>query len=387
MSSPATVAALSRLTMLVQRSDKDSVAVAADVSAAVTPRGLAVGGVVRLGRKSPADNAAWLQATSPAPIKIADPEAWTRDDQHRELDKARSAAWPHLSMPLGTPSSADETAWLTEVGQAQIRCGATVLLSPGLWISTLPDLDNEMRLAVRLATLFPDHVVFLNLALNTKWLTVPAWTQTLTSRFPQVAVDGVYLRSQLPSYSQSYTEPRRGGATGYLAGLRAVCQAAATHAVRLWLPNSGLTGWAMCAVGASGAGAGTSWGQRVWLMPGGGPRGIGRYCEERLLHTVRSDMHARLARLPGYVNCRCAHCAALFAGRLWDYELAGLHYLGVVRRAMTSLATQPAATRKAFARAQVDACAAELQRLDTIDPAALSGNRPQHLPLWQAILV
>ena len=110
MTSPATRSVLSRLTMLVQRSDKDSRAVAADVSAAVTAGGLAVGGVVRLGRKTPADNASWLLATRPAPIRIADPESWTRDDQHSELDKALSKAWPHLSMPFGAAGSSVETA-------------------------------------------------------------------------------------------------------------------------------------------------------------------------------------------------------------------------------------------------------------------------------------
>lgn len=243
-----------------------------------------------------------------------------------------------------------------------------------------------MRIAVHLATLFTDFPVLVNLALDKKWLTDPAWTARLTARFSRVAVDGLYLRAQLPSYSESYTEPRRGGANGYLAGMCAVSQAAQANELLLWLPNSGLTGWAMCAVGASGAGTGTSWGQRVWLTPGGGPQGLGRYCEESLLHTVREDMHARLARLHGYVRCRCAHCTALFAGRGWDYELAGRHYLGVVRRAMTDLAARPGPSRRLFARAVVDDCVAEQQRLELLMPAVLSGNRAQHLPLWQTFL-
>lgn len=373
------------MTLLIQRSDKDSSAVARDLSAASARGPLTIGSVVRLGRKSPASNARWLANSRPAPVRIADPECWTRADQHSELTQA-SAKWPHLIMPRGRPNTPEEKRWLVEVGQAQAQAGATVLLSPGLWTVRRGNLDHELRLAAALAGLFPEYPVLVNWALHYDWLTTPAKVKIIISRLANVPAQGVYLRAQLPTYSPSYTEPRRGRANGYLAGLSAVSAAAAESGVLLWLPNSGLTGWAMCAVGARGAGTGTSWGQRVWLKPTGARRGAGRYCEETLLHTVRADMHTALAALAGYTQCRCQHCRLLFAQTAWDYELAGRHYLGVVGRAMRGLAAQPPAGRKAWAKHLVDTAIAEQQRLEALDPVVLSGNRPQHLKLWQAIL-
>ena len=324
--------------MLVQRSARDTTATAAQLTVLAgqpSVSTLQYGGVARLGRDVPAAVTAWLAAVG-AHMKVADPECWTRSDQHNEVSSNFVSYFPHLTLPLGTAGSTDRGAWLDAVVKAQTGVGATVILTPGLWVGPGGRVTEETALVAPILARAGDMPVWLNVALHHSHIINSGARAQLIADLLSAGIgqsgqpEAVYMRAQLPSYSPSYTEPRR---KGFPEGLADVVRALAEAGVPAILPNSGVTGWVMMGLGARGLGTGVSWAQRAWLEPGGGPLGQGRYFEADMLHTVPAVAHLAIQRSARTAPCACQWCGPLWnAGPVtmptpWDYELAGQHYL------------------------------------------------------------
>lgn len=381
--------------MLIQRSSRDTTATAALVRALAHIPNVApvqYGVVVRLGRDHPSVIRQWLAAAGSA-LKIADPECWTRPEEHAETSSTYVAHYPHLHLLRGATGSAEEHAWLNAVYAVQANAGATVILTPGLWIGLNDSVQRELTLVNKFVTRVPGEPVWLNVAVHHSHVIDPAARQTLISDLLGADVgkpgrpEAVYLRAQLPSYAPSYTEPRR---TLFPEGLIEVVNALAEAGVPVILPNTGLTGWLMLAFGAQGFGGGVGWAQRAWLEPGGGRQGPGRYFHPDLLHSTTAVTHLALQRqLPSMVACPCRWCQALWTAgpqampSVWDYELGGQHYLQHVAQLTARL---PVGDPKKHMLGLVAAAATRAAAIKALTPNPLAGVMPTHLKIWDRLL-
>jgi len=380
--------------MLVQRSAKDTTATAAQVPVmAAQPAAAPVqfGAVARLGRDTPAGIRTWLAAAGPN-LKIADPESWTRVDQHRELNSNYSAQYPHLNVPRGTSGSMDEAIWLDAVVLAQTAANADVVLTPGLWTPSGGRVVDEIALMGGIVARAGDRPVWLNIALDPEHVLDAAARAVLISDLLNAGigddsgVEAVYLRTQIPGYSPSYTEPRWKDIQDHIAE---IVSRLAEGGVPVILPNLGLTGMVMTGFGARGFGTGTSFGQRVWLRPARARQGVGRYLEPDMLHTVTAVSHLAIQAVAPTPPCTCAHCGALWsAGRAtlpanWSFELAGLHYLGHVAGFTRSL---PAGSPRSHLLGVVSAATARANTVKALTPNPMARMNPTHLGIWDRLL-
>jgi hypothetical protein len=380
--------------LLIQRSAKDTPAVASWAArmAAGDTRLSGVGTVIRLGRESTQQVAAWMGTASSMGVRIADPEAWTRYDQLAEVHSVNGPSWAHLTMPMGQPGTPQRALWIRQTADAQVAAGASVLLSPGSFITGPAGVVAEVSDAAGIASTYPRRPLLLNLPMDKSIIIDPVARATMLARMLPLVVgndtlDGIFVRVRVPSYSPSYTEPRR---TGLLEGLADFVSTLARAGVRVILPNLGVTGWMLTGFGAAGFGAGTSWSQRAWLEPGGGPQGVGRMYEPQLLHTVPATVHQQLVGMPGFRRCRCRHCLAHWATTPptalplpWDFELAGLHYLEGLVNEFRAL---PTTGVKAHVHQRVLAADALATSIGGKGGQPLHSIRPTHLPTWDRLL-
>ncbi len=381
--------------MLVQRSSQDTTATAAQVKTLSRVRSVApvqFGVVARLGRDHPSDIRAWMAASGGA-LKIADPESWTRGDEHAETSSTHVSRYPHLRLPQGAHGSAEQRAWLDAVYAVQANAGATVILTPGLWVGPTGTVQRELALVSEMIARVTGEPVWLNVAVHHSHVIDPIARQALIAELLSAGIgqegrpEAVYLRAQLPSYAPSYTEPRR---KLFPEGMVDLVASLSDAGVPVVLPNLGLTGWLMLGFGAQGFGAGVGWAQRAWLEPGGGRPGPGRYFHPDLLHSTTAVTYLALQRqLPSGSQCACRWCRSLWAkGRrampdVWDYELGGQHYL---QRLAQLTANLPAADLRPHMLGLVTAAAARAAVIKRLASNPLAGVMPTHLKIWDRLL-
>ncbi|VXC36769.1 hypothetical protein [Nocardioides sp. AX2bis] len=348
----------------------------------------AVGVATRLPVQTPTAARKFLNSVSTATLRFADPEIHTLPGPNiaphsRHLRFATRYNYASAAMPA-TPNS----TWVREVLDAQHDAGANVLLSASGWVGSAQSAQ-QLATAISFVTatraeLGSDDPMFVNLTLDTAWLT----DATLRARLLQEIVESPeplwWLRVMWPPIRPNpYSQLT---ATTLLNAYRELAQVASDEGKVLFLPNSGLTGWYATALGASGFSTGMSSTERAYLNQpppsgGGGNPPRERVFERNVLHTILRTDQPPLTRQAGYQACGCAYCQQLANGP-WQQKVEQLHYL---LNGAELTATLGRTGRRAAGHARV-------QQADTFN-RALSGaatltgeSEPKHLTEWEALL-
>lgn len=348
----------------------------------------AVAVATRLPVQAPSAARDFLDSVPTATLRIADPEIHTlpgpaQAPHSKHLKNAAKYRYGAAPVPA-TPT----TGWVRDVLDAQHEAGANVFLSASGWVGTA---QSRQRLATAMSfvdatrtELGADDPMFVNLTLDSAWLL----NANLRGQLLQEIVESPevlwWLRVMWP--------PLRPNPYAQLAdavlleGYAELAQVAIDEHKVVFLPNSGLAGWVVTALGASGFSTGMSGPERAYLnqppQEGGGagtPRQ--RYFEKTLLHTILRADQGSLIRQAGYQKCGCAYCQQLASGP-WRKDQEQLHYLHNVAELTAALGRTG---RKVAARTRVQHAATFHHALT--GAASLTGESdPRHLGTWTTLL-
>ncbi|MFD7160034.1 hypothetical protein ACFV9C_35970 [Kribbella sp. NPDC059898] len=361
---------------------------------------LQLGTIAPMPRMSPTSIEAYFDRMSTAPVRIADPECFARDDSFGSSLAAQRDGKPyvgstskHWSYFTDVQKNGHTETWVRDVLDAQRSCGATVLLTPGLWgdpatakyaIATMRQHAEWSRRA-----LDADEKLAVNVTIPASWLTTGALRDRLLDEIVDMDEQVFYLRVRWPLLGQPYGQLiDRTILDGYLE-LAAVFD---DNDKVLILPNTGLTGWVGAACGAHGFSTGIGSGERAFadtrvikINTKPRPAPTRRVFAHSLLHVVDVTTAEQVDSLTAD-RCHCRFCRAqrrLPAGQ-WDKALAGAHYLRRVGDMTAGIATNPRGRRVAARRATRDA------RRIVGDVSArlplVGANEPKHLELWADLL-
>ncbi|MFD9612615.1 hypothetical protein ACFWWS_24955 [Streptomyces sp. NPDC059083] len=357
---------------------------------------LNLGVAVPLPRTRPAGVANFFRDTQVAPIQIADPECFARHDSYGPVlmeqregqpyaGPSTSKHWEYFSEELPAGWTAD---WVIKVIRAQREVGATVLLTPGVWMDA-SDRVNSLRLMRESASWARREVhqhenLAVNITISHAWLSTPVLRDALLAELLDMDEDIFYVRVRWPLLSQPYGQLI---SPDILDGYMELSDVCAENDKFLILPNTGLTGWVSLAWGASGFSTGIGSGERSFAdtkvikikRTGPRPAPTNRTFRQGLLHVVDVTTDERLSALPGQSSCGCPFCRAQPRGS-WDKAQAGAHYLSAVAEL-----TAQAATHARGVRTGARALVREANQLlsDATNLVPLTGaNDPKHLDLW-----
>ncbi|MEV5650504.1 hypothetical protein AB0L57_19825 [Nocardia sp. NPDC052254] len=346
---------------------------------AETASDTSLGVSVRLPQAKPTAHAKWFDECAAAAVKIADPACYL-------LDPAIVRVKPISERQKGyAPYLADPPPSVTEVLDAQREAGANLLLSSGRALdpsegqSALDVVFTEATAA--LASLSGNERLALNLTLPSQWLTRPTARNLLLDQLMEFShFDLLYVRVQLPAGLSPFQQPID---PDLLEGYRKLACFAADEERTLLLPQTGLTGWLLLGLGATGFGAGPYGSSHAFREEKAQPRGgniqeVERYFEPALLHAVERSVHDVLSEDPTYVLCDCPYCPTLHEGA-WTQRGAKLHQLHWLGRLAADVMSGRSPISKVRRRVHAAQTAA--------NSALLSGqNIPRHLQAWDPLL-
>ena len=383
---------------LVQRSHQHSSVIPAALNYIIAQHGehLNTGVVLPIPRTRPAVASAFFRGTAAAPIQIADPECFARLDSYgtvlMEQKEGRpfagpslSGNWPYFTEVLPAGWTED---WVRRVLQTQRDLGATLLLTPGVWMDA-SDRTNSLRVmreGVSWArnSLSTHENLAVNITLSHSWLSTPMLRDALLSELLDMDEDILYIRVRWPLLAQPYGQLI---SPDILAGYVELSEVCAENDKFLILPNAGLTGWVSLAWGASGFSTGIGAGERSFSdtkvikikRTGPRPAPTNRTFRQQLLHVVDVTTDERLSLLSRQQPCGCPFCRAQPRG-LWDKAQAGAHYLSSVA-SITAESTSHSRGARTGTRALVrNACQL---LLDAANLVPMTGaNDPKHLDIW-----
>ncbi|CAG7640519.1 hypothetical protein SIM91_04025 [Rhodococcus opacus] len=362
---------------------------------------LHLGVIAPMPRMRPPALRTFLDGMSAAPLRIADPEAFARDDSfgptltaQREkpyVGPSTASYWSYFTDPQ---AGGHTEAWVGEVLDAQRDAGATVLLTPGLWADpATPDASlaimRQHAVWARDALKPAEHLA-VNATIPASWLTTPSLRNRLLDEVIDMDDEVFYLRVRWPLLGQAYGQLLD---EAILDGYAEVANVFEENDKVLILPNSGMTGWVALALGAHGFSTGIGSGERAFAdtrvirikRTGPRPAPTRRTFSTSILHVTDEDT-AQLLDALGPGNCRCRFCRTqrrLPAGQ-WEKSLAGAHYLRRVAD-LTADISRHSRGRRVAARSVVRNARTFVTSSSTSVP--LSGtNDPKHLPLWAGLL-
>jgi len=349
---------------------------------------LGLGTAVRMSTLPPDLAAKYMGKHKSVPLRLVDPELHnvpetTFEDAER---KAAAEKWA----PLGALPSKPNTAWVKSVLQAQRDAGATVLLSASGWVHDVkPDkmLRQQMEFVAESRQHARDEYMLVNLTLDHRWLTEASLRALLFEEIVERTERHWYLRFYWPLIATRYGQLLD---PAVLQGYRELAALCKDEGKVLFLPNSGLTGWVASALGASGFSTGQSWPEQAFARQRviAGRKGqqppprVPRFFEPTVLHTTEFVEHDRLSTFSGHVLEADPFALELGANG-YNAEVASLHYLMAAGELQATLHT---ADPRGVARKEVRRANRFVDGLGRSDRPA-GANRPQHLPLWQDILV
>ncbi|KLN71601.1 hypothetical protein [Rhodococcus qingshengii] len=362
---------------------------------------LHLGVVAPMPRMRPPALRTFLDGMSEAPLRIADPEAFARNDSfgptltaQREkpfVGPSTASYWNYFTDPQ---VGGHTQAWVEEVLDAQRQAGATVLLTPGLWADpATPDASLAVmrQHAVWAHTaLSPAEHLAVNMTIPANWLTTPSLRNRLLDEVIDMDDEVFYLRVRWPLLGQAYGQLVD---EAILDGYAEVANVFEENDKVLILPNSGMTGWAALALGAHGFSTGIGSGERAFAdtrvirikRTGPRPAATRRTFSTSILHVIDDDT-AKLLDALGPGSCRCRFCRTQRrhpAGR-WEKDLAGAHYLRRVAD-LTADISRHSRGRRVAARSVVRNARSFVTSSRASVP--LSGtNDPKHLALWADLL-
>ncbi|MCX4726974.1 hypothetical protein [Streptomyces sp. NBC_01306] len=338
----------------------------------------------------------FFRNTEIAPVQIADPECFARPDSYGAVladqrdgkpfaGPSTSTKWPYFHRNLSSGWTAD---WVADVIRVQREQGATVFLTPGLWLNPADRAESLRVLRDCVSWARAETRDYENLAVNVTipytWLTTERLRDSLLAELLDMDEEVFYVRVRWPLLAQPYGQLASPEILDGYVELASVCE---ENDKFLILPNTALTGWAALAWGASGFSTGIGSGERAFAdtkvikikRTTPRPAPTNRTFRRSLLHVVDVDTDSRLSALPGQSVCGCEFCRAQTPG-LWDKARAGAHYLATVADAVAE-ASDYSRGRRAGTRAIARGARDFRDSASAIVP--LSGaNDPKHLDLW-----
>lgn len=350
-------------------------------------KNLGVAAQIRLPSMSETRAREYFDRVALVPVRIADPELWRRPGSGwpdaKPLNQNESK-WPYL-----TSSASSGALWVQAVLDAQRSAGATVLLSATGW---LRDIDPAKALAEAMATAAEsraqagDSPMWVNLTMDSRWLSETKLRDALVDEIVESSEDSWQLRFWWPEVT-----PRYGQLVddGLLRGYRELVTSAALEGKRVYLANSGLTGWIATALGAAGYSTGQAWGEQAFAAQRrmGSQKGarrppkLPRFFDSTVLHTMDFNEYSRIRTLPRHREYATPYLAEIDAlGH--TAERATLHYLLAVGDLTASLnGSRP----NFLAHRRVRRGVRFLDGLSPVDqPGGIS--RPGHLRSWLKLL-
>lgn len=351
-------------------------------------KGLGVAAQIRLPGMSVARAASFMSEVAHVPVRIADPELWRVADSGWPSAKplnSNEVKWAYL-----TPMPAKVSAvWAKSVLDAQRDAGASVLLSATGWLSeanATKSLAAAMDWIAESRRQAGDGPMWANLTMDSKWLSDTSLRNALIDEIVESAERAWYLRFWWPE-----VKPRYGQLLddGLLRGYRELATATAVEGKRVYLANSGLTGWVATALGAAGFSTGQGWGEQAFAAarPMGSQKGakrppkIPRMFDSTVLHTMDFNEYSRLRGIPKHREYSTPYSAEIDAD-VHTAERASLHYLLAVGELTAGLnGTRPNFLAHRRARRG--------QRfIDGLSPVdQLNGiSKPLHLAPWMKLL-
>ncbi|QZY50875.1 hypothetical protein [Leucobacter tenebrionis] len=349
---------------------------------------LGLGVIARLPAMTRKTAESFAVETSNIPVRILDPDlylhrAWGWHDAPEA--KSRWRDWKYFdSRPERVSSS-----WVKTVLDEQRGLNASVLLSASGWVPeangqrALQDTLNWVRESRQQAG---DSRLWVNLTFDSAWLSNRTLRNFLIEEIVESNEPDWYLRFWWPEVS-----PRYGQLTdeSIVRGYLELAYECDNEGKRLYLPNSGLTGWLLSAKGSAGFSTGTAWGEQAFArqrkmgrQPGSQtPPRIPRLFDPRVLHTLQYLEYERLDELARHSEPDSVYLQEVRESGHTP-ELAGLHYLAVVGDLTAKLnARNPQNAAARLVRQGLDF----MGSLNTVD--TLQGpNMPVHLGLWDEVL-
>lgn len=349
---------------------------------------LGVAAQIRLPGMSAARAQSFMSDVDQVPVRIADPELW----------RVPASGWPSAK-PLNTVES--KWAYLTSVPSkvsglwakavldAQRDSGATVLLTATGWLSEAngaKSIASAMDWIAESRRIVGDDPMWVNLTMDSKWLSDTSLRNALIDEIVESSERAWHLRFWWPE-----VKPRYGQLVdaALLRGYRELATATAVEGKRIYLANSGLTGWVATALGASGFSTGQSWGEQAFAAtrPMGSQKGakrppkIPRMFDSTVLHTMDFNEYSRLRGMPKHREYSTPYSAEIDTYGHTP-ERASLHYLLAVGELTASLnGTRPNFLAHNRARRGQ-------KFLDGLSPVdQLNGiSKPLHLASWMKLL-
>lgn len=349
---------------------------------------LGVGSQIRLPGMSASRAESFMSDVEHVPVRIADPELWRVPGSGWPSAKPLNASevkWPYL-----TPTPAKVSGlWARSVLDAQKNSGASVLLTATGWLGEANGakaLASAMDWVEESRRLIGDEPMWVNLTMDSKWLSDTSLRNALIDEIVESSERAWYLRFWWPE-----VKPRYGQLLddALLRGYRELATATAVEGKRIYLANSGLTGWVATALGASGFSTGQAWGEQAFAAqrPMGSQKGakrppkIPRIFDSTVLHTMDFNEYSRLRGMPKHREYSSPYSVEIDAGGHTP-ERASLHYLLAVGELTASLnGTRPNFLAHNRARRG--------QRfIDSLSPVhQLNGiSKPLHLAPWMKLL-
>ncbi len=324
-------------------------------------------------------------------IRFIDPEVHLHKEHFNDVSDTAMKHWPHLVLPL--PSTPD-AAWTTRRLAEQVRCGATVLLTPTGTLdaaTAAASLKATMDHVALARSIVGDAPMFVNITVARQWLTTSALRDQLLEEIVDSHEPNWFVRVHWPIVEPTYGQLNDRQVLDGYKELVAVC---ADEDKVLVLPNSDLTGWVALALGANGFGTATSISDRhfgavrIIKSPPGQPKAVPkkRYFSTPFIHTIEQPTHAQLVGQSNYTSCGCTFCTALQPDLNpppnWKLNLVGYHY--VHSAAALTAAVAPGDSRR-NARRTVRAARHLIAALPA--PVKPTGDDvPHHLDTWSSVL-
>ncbi|MGI5839328.1 MAG: hypothetical protein ACOX8W_06655 [bacterium] len=303
----------------------------------------------------------------------------------------------HYSLLSEEPPQKPKKGWINRVLSKQREFGATILLSPSIAVlnTSKPQALLDVQLDWLKETedlLKKGEQLFFNLTLESSWLSDKRHLEILLNNLIDLDTKDIYLRVRWPAMQPRYGQLRD---NKILEGYKEICNFASSESRALILPTTGLTGWFLTALGASGFSIGLSKDQQSYSEDliirrqkdaPSIPRKM-RYFERQLLHTIELPTHDALLDLKETKPCQCEFCKALEANEpnrktAWDYSLASLHQ---IRHTVDLTAQLNVKNPRATALKEVQN-ALSYKKAITDRIKLIGENNPQHLEVWERIL-
>lgn len=321
-------------------------------------------------------------------IRLIDPEIHLHPAFTGRAPMDRHQSYSYLTNDLPTGRDDD---WIDSILVLQETLGATHVMNPALPLGTAnPDRDLAFQFdIIRSAQDQSDMPFIVSFTLMYPWLTDPQLRTRLLNEIVDLNADTLYVRVKWPELRPRYGQPTN---APLLEGYRELAAVCFDEGKKLILPTSGLTGWLITALGATGYSIGPSYPQQAYAYSpiirrtkGGDstPRRA-RYFSETLLHVIEADYHRALISTKGYAICGCRFCEDLdFTGRTpWNHELSALHYIQALALLTEKISNRrPRETAGSIVRGA-------MQFMENLSPPIrpVGENLPRHLAAWAQIL-